>query len=143
MRTTPTGRAVEVGEQLLLHDVADRVVVRVPVEQVDGVGQHRQQRVEVVGDDHDRHVPLAVQVAEQPHDLLLVAQVEVGQRLVEQQQLGVVDDGLGDRHPLLLAAGELRHPAVGVVVGADPAQRLRRPGRARRPRCGAARTGRR
>ena len=65
----------------------------------------------------------AVQVAEQPDDLLLVAQVEVGQRLVEQQQVGVVDDRLRDGHPLLLAAGDLRHPPVGELGRADPVQR--------------------
>ena len=65
-------------------------------------------------------------VAEEPDDLLLVAQVEVGQRLVEQQQFGVVDDRLGDGDPLLLAAGELGHPAVGVVERARVDDALRR-----------------
>jgi hypothetical protein len=51
---------------------------------------------------------------ETPHQLLqlethLLAQlgIEVRQRLIEQQQLGMADDGAGERHALLLAAGEL------------------------------------
>jgi hypothetical protein len=81
-----------------------------------------------VGDDHDRDVALPVQLTQEADDLLLVAQVEVGQRLVEEQQLGVVDDRLGDGHPLLLPAGELGHPPVGVVGGPDPRQGLVDPG---------------
>lgn len=42
-------RAVEVGEQVLVDDLADGVVVRMAVEQVDRPCQDRQQRVEVVG----------------------------------------------------------------------------------------------
>ena len=34
--------------------------------------------------------------------------------------VGVVDDRLRDGHPLLLPAGELRHPPVGIAGGADP-----------------------
>jgi hypothetical protein len=104
------------------------------VEQVHGVGEHGQQRVQVVRHDHDRHVALPVQLAEQPDDLLLVAQVEVGQRLVEQQQLGVVHDGLRDRHPLLLSPRQLRHAPVGVVGRADPLQGLVHPRALRRGR---------
>ena len=48
------------GEQLLLHDLADLVVVRVAVQEVDRVGQDGEQRVEVVRHDHDRDVALPV-----------------------------------------------------------------------------------
>ena len=36
--------------------------------------------------------------------------VQVRERLVEQQQARLDDQGAGERHPLLLAAGELRGP---------------------------------
>ena len=42
--------------------------------------------------------------------------VQVGQGLVHQQQLGLADDGPGDVHPLLLAAGELDGHLVQQVV---------------------------
>ena len=56
------------------------------------------------------------------------ADVEVGQRLVEQQQPGPADQGVGDQHPLLLAPGELPDPGVG------EAARRRRRAASRRPR---------
>ena len=109
MRTTLIGVLVEVGEQLAVDDVADRVVVRVAVEEVDRAVEHRQERVEVVDDDEDRHTPSLACRSEELDDLVLVAHVEVGERFVEQEQLGVADERLRDRDPLLLATGELRH----------------------------------
>ena len=66
---------------------------------------------------------LAGQLAEHGDDLLLAAEVEVGQRLVEQQQLRPGDQRVRDQHPLLLAAGELADPGVGVPGRADVGQR--------------------
>ncbi|GMA32050.1 hypothetical protein GCM10025875_20420 [Litorihabitans aurantiacus] len=50
--------------------------------------------------------------------------VEVGQRLVEQQQLRADRDGAGERDALLLAAGELLRAAAGQVAEADEVERL-------------------
>ena len=47
----------------------------------------------------------------------LVLRVEVAGRLVGEDDLGVVHDGAGDRHPLLLAAREL---ATGGARAASP-----------------------
>ena len=44
--------------------------------------------------------------------ILAQTQVESSERLVEKQHLGPVDERAGYGHSLLLAAGELRHPAV-------------------------------
>ena len=46
-------------------------------------------------------------------------QVERAERLVEQQHLRPVDEGAGDGHALLLAAGEARHLAVFKALEAD------------------------
>ena len=43
---------------------------------------------------------------DQFQDLDLVADVEVVGRLVEDQVVGALGEGLGDQHPLLLAAGQ-------------------------------------
>ena len=51
-------------------------------------------------------------------------QVERAERLVEQQQGRAVHDRAGQRDALLLAAGELRGPALREVVELDEAQRL-------------------
>jgi hypothetical protein len=71
--------------------------------------------VQVVGDQHDGHALLGVQRLEQRHDLLAGAGVEVAGRLVGQQHLRVADQGAGDGHPLLLAAGQLGRPVVQPV----------------------------
>ena len=50
--------------------------------------------------------------------------VERGQRLVEQQHLRLDRERAGQRHPLLLAAGDLVRVAVGVVAEADELEQL-------------------
>ena len=58
--------------------------------------------------DVDRGDPeLVVQAADLEAHLLAQVGVEVRQRLVEQQHLGLDDDGARERHALLLAAGQL------------------------------------
>ena len=68
----------------------------------------------VVGDVDRGDAELALQQLELGAHLDAQLGVEVGQRLVEQQHLGLDHDGAGERDALLLAAGELRRPAVGV-----------------------------
>ncbi len=51
-------------------------------------------------------------------------QVERAERLVEQEQRRPVHDRAGERHPLLLTAGELAGPARRDVVELDEPQRL-------------------
>ncbi len=55
---------------------------------------------------------------EQADDLLLVAHVEVRERLVEQQEVRTVDERLRDGDPLLLSARELGQPSVRVLASA-------------------------
>ena len=59
--------------------------------------------------------------------------VEVRERFVEQQHLGLDHQGAGDRDALQLAAGELVRPARVVAFELDEAQGAQR--RARRSRC--------
>ena len=64
----------------------------------------------------------------QPHQLdpHLFAQlgVEIGQRLVEQDDARLVDDGARERHALALAAGQLGGVALGKMRQADQFERL-------------------
>src|SRR6266545_3160312 len=93
----------------------------------------------VVRDHHHRHATLVVQAGEQPDHLLAGARVEVAGGLVGQQHRGLGDQRPGDRHPLLLAAGQPgdvpaleRERAAGRPVQAaeQPQQgRLARPAR--------------
>ena len=50
---------------------------------------------------------LAIELADDLHDLVRGPRVEIAGRLVGQQQLGGVDQRARDRDALLLAAGEL------------------------------------
>ena len=49
--------------------------------------------------------------------------VQRGERLVEQQHLGLRHQGAGDRHPLRLPAGKLARPGTGFFRKADPRER--------------------
>ena len=60
--------------------------------------------------------------------------VEVAGRLVGQQHRGLLDQGAGDRHPLLLAAGQFGGQVAEPLAEADGGQR--RSARARRPPLG-------
>ena len=78
--------------------------------------RHGQRLALVVGDVDRGHAELLVQVPQL--DLHVVAQllVERRQRLVHQQDPRLEDDGPGERHPLLLAAGELVDAPLGEPV---------------------------
>ena len=56
---------------------------------------------------------------QQRDDLALGPDVEVGERLVEEQQPGPADQGVGDEDPLLLAPGEVAHAGVGEAPRVD------------------------
>ena len=51
--------------------------------------------------------------------------VERGERLVEQQELGLADEGPCQRHPLRFAAREGAGPGIGLVFETHLAQRRR------------------
>ncbi len=62
--------------------------------------------------DHDDRLARAVQVAEQLHDLVARARVEVTRGLISQNDLWIVDQCAGNRHALLLATRELRGTVI-------------------------------
>ena len=70
-------------------------------------------------------VPGPVDAVEQLHDALARLRVEVPRGLVGQQDQGPVDEGAGDRDPLLLTAGELVGQVVPLVGQADQVEHLR------------------
>ena len=83
----------------------------------------------VVGDVYGRDAETALQPQDLGAHLAAQLRVEVGQRFVEQERVGLADDGPAHRHPLALAAGELRRLAVEVLlssrVSADSLTSLR------------------
>ena len=80
------------------------------------LGDHR----EVVRHVDHRHAVLVAQPGELRQDPVLGEHVQPGGRLVEHGDRGLADAGHGDRHPLLLAAGELVRIALAEArVGAQ------------------------
>lgn len=77
----------------------------------DAVG-HRHCLGLVVGDVDGAGFQLLVEIHNAVAHFAAQARVEVGERLVHQEQPRVAHDGAGHRHPLTLAAGELRRLAV-------------------------------
>ena len=126
----------------LAHEVGDEIVGRALVDlrrrgdlldgalvhHRDAVGEH-QRLLLVVGDEDGGEAEPALQAADlELHGLAQLA-VERAERLVEQQQPRIEDDGAGERHALLLAARELARQALLVAREFDQRQRLGRPAR--------------
>ena len=78
----------------------------------------------VVGDVDHRRLELVVQPGELDPHLHAQGGVEVGERLVEQEHLGLPDDGAADRDALALAARQLLGLAVEQLVELQDARRL-------------------
>jgi hypothetical protein len=86
-----------------------------------------------VGDAHDGH-PLGVEGEEELEDLGARLRVQVPGGLVGEEQRGLRDERPGDRHPLLLSAGELVRRVVEARAQPDALEHRpgpRRPLRAR------------
>ena len=80
---------------------------------------------EVVGDEDEGEVEVALQVPQQVDDLCLDGDVQGGDGLVGDDQLGLEGQRAGDADALALAAGELVRVAVVVLgVKADDLQQL-------------------
>ena len=95
-----------------------------PGVEADHATAHLVHHLAVVGHHHHRRAG-AVDAVERLHDPDGRGRIEVAGRLVRKQERGVVDEGAGDREPLLLAAGELVGEVLGLVCEADQAQRVR------------------
>ena len=110
--------------------------------QLPDLGDDLVEEVAVVADDDHRH-RLPRQVVLEPLGRL---DVEVVRRLVQEHQVGALEQQLGEHQPRLLAAGEGAGGAVEVGLGEPQARRgsPRRGGRSsRRPGARAGRGARR
>ena len=67
--------------------------------------------------------------------------VEAGERLVEHEQLGVVDERRRQLDALLVAERQRLDAVVGALGDAEPLEPARRPRRAPRPACGPVQAG--
>ncbi len=78
----------------------------------------------VVGDIDAGETGAPLQRLELDAEPLAELEVEIGERLVEEQEGGVVDQGAGQRHPLHLATGELGRRARGLARETHQLQHL-------------------
>ena len=92
--------------------------------------------VEQVG-GHEHGDPERAEAGDEGEHLLPAERVEAGGRLVEEDQLGVSDERLGELGALAHAGGEATDRAEARLVEADEVEDVRRP-LARRPRRDAA-----
>ena len=76
---------------------------------------------------HDDGDAAAVQELELVQDILGLVRGQVSGGFVGEDDPGMVDQGPGDGHPLLLAAGELVGPVVDAVGQSDLSQNLEGP----------------
>ena len=89
---------------------------------------------QVVGDEQQREPELPLQPAQQVQHLRLDADVEGGDRLVADQEVGLAGQCAGDADPLPLTAGELvRIPVGDRGVQPDQLQQLGHPRRTLAP----------
>ncbi len=117
--------AVQLGQPFRGQDLVGRASRPAAVDHEQDPVDEPEDRVDVVGHEQDGAPGPRVPAADELGDLALVAQVEVRERLVAQQQLRVADEGLGDPQALLLAARQA--PDRGIGVGASPRPRRSRP----------------
>ena len=105
------------------------------VHEHDAVG-HRAGEAHLMG-DHEHGHPLRSQALDDVEDLGDHLRVEGGCGLIEEHDLGIHGQGTGNRHALLLAAGQLGRALVRLIGQADPLQEaaLQSPP----PRCGRCR----
>src|SRR2546422_10504954 len=78
---------------------------------------------ELVRDEEDRHAELAVKLVEQGGEGLLRADVDACSWLVEDEELGLSGERLGDEGALLLTAREARDHRVRLFSEPDPLDR--------------------
>ena len=88
---------------------------------------HRQRLLLVVRDHHRGQPQLLLQLADLDAHFLPQLGVEIGQRLVEQQDVGLDHERAGERHALLLPARQFARQALRETLEPDEAQRLREP----------------
>ncbi len=78
----------------------------------------------IVRDDHEGDAVLGGEFHEDGHDFRAVAGVEIAGGLVGKEDFGFVDNGPGDGHALLFAAGKLGREVIGAIGETDPAKSL-------------------
>ncbi len=83
-----------------------------------------EQRVQIMGGKQDGDASALLDLPDQRDDLLLEMRIEADQRLVEQQQLWLSEQGLGEQQPLEFATRKFAQGPVSEVLRGDGFERL-------------------
>src|SRR5262245_29177460 len=116
--------AVERGERRVAQEVARRSVEDQAAVETGELGDLAGDHPDVVAHQDQGHVALAVQVAQHRVEARLRLRIDAAGGLVEDQELGVGDEGAGDQHALLLPRRQGADAGPGVSGHADLAQDL-------------------
>ena len=98
---------------------------------------HMLEYVQLVGNEHDRQLELAVDLAQKLQDGISRLRIESGCRFVAEQQIRLVDERAGDADALLLPAAQLKRIDVLLVAKLHQVENFSDPGadeRLRMPR---------
>src|SRR5579875_142163 len=114
--------AVERGEDVRSHDAVHRAHRRPAVRQVQHLVHHPEQRVHVMGHQERGDVALPHQLGHQRDGVVGALQIEVGERLVQEQDPRIRHQRLGDEEALPLPPREGAERRLGVMKRPDALQ---------------------
>ena len=118
---------------MLFQAIENRFIVRPPsrrgaVEVLEPIDSREPGRhVGRVRDHQECDFRFGTRLADQVEDQILILDVDVGGRLIGQEQRRLIGQGPRDGDPLLLADGKLRRPVRGAMAQADALQELHGP----------------
>src|SRR5499427_7995649 len=84
----------------------------------------RMDQIPVMGDKDQSLAAFTTCACEQLGDLMGVVIVEIANRLVGEDERGIVDESPGNRDALLLAAAQFRRPVPRAIAKADRVEQL-------------------
>ena len=79
----------------------------------------RMDQIPVMGDEDQSPASFTARAREKRGDFTGVLIVEVADRLVGEDELGIVDESPSNRDALLLAAAQFRRPVPGAIAKTD------------------------
>ncbi len=115
--------AIEARQHRPGHNLVDRADHRRACAEIEHAVDRVDERVELVGAEHDRDLEIVADAPRGFDDALLMRRVERDQRLVEQQQARPAEQCLAEQHLLALAARQFADRALGKIARADFVQR--------------------
>src|SRR5262245_52730096 len=117
-------RAVERGQGRVAQEIAGTPVEDEAAVQARQLGHFLRDDADVVAHQDERDVALAIQVVQQGVEAGLRLRIHAARRLVQDQQLGLGDEGPGDEHALLLPDRERADTSRRMTLHADLAQHV-------------------